>query len=301
MVKVGIYGAETPLAGEIIRLLNNHPETELVCLYSPEFNGRNISSIHHGFIGETSRFFTDKINLKDLDYLIVLKSDEITEKILNYQPEDNNLKILLYSDKLNKGFEIGISEINRKALVRGADKAAVPSPLIVPILITLIPLANYMLLNSDIEIETQLPSDISEILEETKQMVLIENLLKDKQPSFNGKVKLKIQSDHINDRTHISEINIPSSLPIDEILKIYDDIYDDHNFTFTTLSDISTADVEGTQKVIINISKPDSDTLSLKIISDSRMRGGAGDAVHIMNLFFGLHEKTGLHLKSSRY
>lgn len=301
MVKVGIYGAETPLAGEIIRLLINHPETELVCLYSPELNGRNISSIHHGFIGETSRFFTDKINLKDLDYLIVLKSDEITEKILNYQPEDNNLKILLYSDKLNKGFEIGISEINRKALVRGADKAAVPSPLIVPILISLIPLANYMLLNSDIDIETQLPSDISEILEETKQIVLIENLLKDKQPSFNGKVKLKIQSDHINDRTQVSEINIPSSLPIDEILKIYDDIYDDHNFTFTTLSDISTADVEGTQKVIINISKPGSDTLSLKIISDSRMRGGAGDAVHIMNLFFGLHEKTGLHLKSSRY
>ncbi len=37
--------------------------------------------------------------------------------------------------------------------------------------------------------------------------------------------------------------------------------------------------------------KPDDSTLRIEAVADPRMRGGAGEAVHIMNLLFGLHEK----------
>lgn len=41
--------------------------------------------------------------------------------------------------------------------------------------------------------------------------------------------------------------------------------------------------------------------LSVTVVADCRMRGGAGDAVHIMNLLFGLQEKTGLFLKVHKF
>lgn len=49
------------------------------------------------------------------------------------------------------------------------------------------------------------------------------------------------------------------------------------------------------------MSKPERDTLRIHAVADPRMRGGAGEAVHIMNLLCQLHEKTGLALKASRF
>ena len=92
------------------------------------------------------------------------------------------------------------------------------------------------------------------------------------------------------------------SLSLEEIEKIYEGIYDDHNFTFITHSStISIKEVEGNQKCIITLSKPTADKILISAIWDGRMRGGAGDGVHIMNLMKGLYEKTGLSLKTSSY
>ncbi len=53
--------------------------------------------------------------------------------------------------------------------------------------------------------------------------------------------------------------------------------------------------VKGTNKCFIHIQKND-DTLTLTSVIDPRFKGSAGNAVHCMNLLFGLHERTGLNL-----
>ncbi|MCH5234280.1 MAG: hypothetical protein J1E16_03230 [Muribaculaceae bacterium] len=306
MVKIGILGADSPLAGEIIRILINHPEVELVSLFAPNLLGRSISSIHHGLIGENPLYFTDKINLDEIDFLMVMQSNEIAQNIVDRFPELDELKLVVFENdfpqlKLSHGFEIGLSEINRKALVRGAISAYIPSPITVPALVTLVPLANYLLLNSDIEIEVSVPSEIFEKYNENKEALLIENQLKERQASFNGNVKLKILEEHNSQRTEKTKISLSCALPIEEIEKIYEQIYDDHNFVFLTRNELSDKEVEGTQKIVFNLKKPESDSLVIESVADAWLRGGAGDMVHVLNLFFGLHEKTGLHLKSSRF
>lgn len=306
MVKVGIINADTPIAGEIIRLLSLHPETELNLLYSPDLMGRNVSSVHHGLIGESALNFTDKVNLEDIDFLIILNKSQLSDTIISHQSNHESLKIAfigksLYnlSDKDTLD-EIGISEINRKALVRGAKKAYIPSPAIVPALIGLIPLANYLLLNSELEISVSLPEDLNKTIDieaDTKEII---DQIQKRQSSFKEKVKLRIvESD--SDRGALTIIRFKNNLPISEIEKIYDETYDDHNFTFISRGDVELKEVEGTHKTLIYLEKPEPDILKIKVITDARMRGGAGDFVHVMNLFFGLHEKTGLHLKASRY
>ena len=82
---------------------------------------------------------------------------------------------------------------------------------------------------------------------------------------------------------------------------MYDSLYNDHNFVFTSFSEIEGKEIEGTHKTIITFSKPENDSVELEIVGDCRLRGGAGDAVHVLNLFFALYEKIGLQLKPSRY
>lgn len=306
MVNVGILGADTPLAGETIRILINHPEVELSSLFAPSMLGRNASSVHHGLIGENPLSFTDKLNLEAIDFLAIMEPTEIAQNIIDKIQNIENLKLVFFEndftfDKLEEKFEIALSEINRKALVRGARVAYIPSPVIVPSLVALMPLAHYLLLNSDIEIEVKTPSDIFEKFDEKQESEYIEKLLKEKQASFNGRVNLKIIEDIHSERTEITKISLSCPLPIAEIENLYDQLYDDHNFTFLTRNEISASEVEGTQKIIINLKKEEPDKLEIETVSDARLRGGAGDIIHVMNLFFGLHEKTGLNLKTSRF
>lgn len=306
MVKVGILSAHTPMAGEMIRILVNHPETELVNLFAPSLAERNLSSIHHGLIGETQLKFSDKLNLGDLDFLAIMEPTEIAKNIVKNANEFENLRLVVFEkdfpyNNLPEDFEIGLSEINRKALVRGAKLAYIPSAAIVPSLISLVPLAYYMLLNSDIDIEVTVPEFLVSYFDSKREANFLEDFLRGKQTSFNGKINLKINGDSNNSRGLKTKIRMNSSIPVEEIEKIYDHIYDDHNFTFLTRNELDSKETEGTQKIVITLKKPQPDVLVIESIGDAIMRGGAGDIVHIINLFFGLHEKTGLNLKSSRY
>lgn len=306
MIKIGIIGADTPVSGEIIRILINHPEADLLTLYAPSLLGHSVASIHHGMIGETSIKFTNKVNPEELDLLIITSNYPVVNNIIERFSEYEDLKLISFSRNLLSSFdkeqiENGISEINRKALVRGAKIAFIPSPAVVPTMIALIPLANYLLLNSDVDIKVFLPKDQAIIIDIENDRKEIEQQLKKNQISFNGKVNLSVYENDNSERGEITEITIKNKLPIDELEKIYEGTYDDHNFTFISHDALKTQEVEGTQKTVISMEKPDAETLIINVISDSRMRGGAGDAIHVLNLFFGLHEKTGLTLKSSRF
>lgn len=303
MVKIGILGADTLIAGEIIRILINHPETVISNLYAPALTGRSVSSLHHGLIGESPLYFTDKINIEDLDLLFINERNELSEKIvaqLNNLPE---LKVVALSRDFIPGIgvEDGLSEINRKSLVRGARVAYILPPAVVPALIALAPLANFLLLNSEIDINISLPQELSNTSNIASLKEIVTRILKERQSSFNCLINLTVNPEPNELRSSVTKIKIKNTLPLEEIEKIYEGIYDDHNFTFLSRSEITAVEVEGTQKTVIYLDKPENDVLEIKVVSDARMRGGAGDAVHVMNLFFGLHEKTGLRLKASRF
>ena len=68
-----------------------------------------------------------------------------------------------------------------------------------------------------------------------------------------------------------------------------------------TTRPVGIEEVEGTQRMVLSFSKPQNDTLRIEGVADARMRGGAGEAIHVMNLMQHLHEKTGLEQKVNRW
>ena len=72
MIKAGIIGGAGYTAGELIRLLLNHPETEIVFINSSSNAGNRITDVHEGLYGETDLRFTDQLPLDEIDVLFLL-------------------------------------------------------------------------------------------------------------------------------------------------------------------------------------------------------------------------------------
>ena len=53
MIRAGIIGGAGYTAGELIRLLINHPDVELQWVHSSSNAGNLIADVHQGLIGDT--------------------------------------------------------------------------------------------------------------------------------------------------------------------------------------------------------------------------------------------------------
>ena len=81
---------------------------------------------------------------------------------------------------------------------------------------------------------------------------------------------------------------------------LYEEYYDDHNFTYVTDKMPDLKDVVNTNKCLLHLIKEDGKLLIVSVI-DNLLKGASGQAVHNMNLLFGLHERVGLNLKPSAF
>ncbi|MDE6336823.1 MAG: hypothetical protein K2L34_09645 [Muribaculaceae bacterium] len=303
MIKVGIIGADSPDAGELLRILIHHPEVDIRSLYAPAWAGRMVTSRHHGFLGEDIVNFSEKLDPSHLDIVFLADNSEKGTNILLNSESIPELRIVDMSpariDRCDSfGMEYGLSEANRKPLVRGARIAVVPTPAAALALISLYPLAMNQLLNSDIEITIDAPRPIAPTIDIERLNHEITSFLQKTQNNFNGKINIYIRPCDSGRSMRVSSV-FKSPLAIAEVDNIFESVYDDHNFTFTSLSEVNRLEVEGTHKCIVSIQKPGAGLLEITAVGDCHIRGGAGDAVHIMNLFFALDEKVGLHLKPS--
>ncbi|MCM1005074.1 MAG: hypothetical protein NC402_02125 [Prevotella sp.] len=303
MIKVGIIGGATPQAGELIRLLVNHPDVQLSQIYEPGLAGRDIKSVHHGLIGECALKFSEGINFNKLNVVFItepqevsgIKVPELTEvpelAVINMTADFNNTR---REDSL---VVYGVPEVNRKALVRGARRAVIPPAEEIIANIALLPLGLKSMLPAklpiEIEVNDVLKSERTSFKNVSEAMHLIGN-----DPAPEIKVSYKPYDSQRVMRMRV-EIDLP--LPIDNITDMYEEIYDDHNLTYVVGESMPDKEVEGTDKCIITLDKTPDGRLSIEAVADARLRGGAGDAVHVMNLLMGLYEKTGLALRASTF
>lgn len=307
MIKAAITGVKSPIAGELIRILVNHPDVELKALHAPGMGACRAASIHHGLIGEEIPELSERFDPSDADVLFIcnppLEATAILDRIDSSELKDLRVIDLSGAAKGRHGYVCGISEIYRKQLVRGATRAFIPSPEATVALIMLHPLAANLLLPSEgLTLSIEAGADYAPSPEAN---LTVRETLAELQHSFTGDVKftriaVSDDKDAMQRGLRISA-TIPSAMQPADIRQLYENIYDDHNFSFTVLAPLDTREAEGTHKCLISLTSPAPDSLRVEAVADRRMRGGAGDAVHVMNLLFGLHERVGLSLKASSF
>lgn len=304
MIRIAILGAGTPDAAEIIRILVNHPDAEIVAAVEPEFSGRKVADVHHGLTGDTDIEFVSGFDQAEADQVFICRNSSLADELRRLPDDEDAPRIVDMASRLSlcaedAGFVPGIPELYRKPLVRGARRGLILDPAVTVSMIILGPLAMNMILSGEIEISIYLPQSMTSSFKAQDFSEDINALISELQKSWSGSVRTILKSSE-EVRGMKVEIRISSPVSKEEIFKIYDSVYDDHNFSFPSTKEAGYKDVVGTQKVIVNVSETDGKT-ELIAYADARLRGGAGDAVHVMNLLFALHEKTGLTLKVSSF
>lgn len=294
------------MAGELIRLLINHPDVEIIWVDSARFTGRLVSDIHHGLIGETLlRITPSSANLlTDINVLFVFRHKGQTLEWLAERELPEGLRIVDLSvdmrDSANAaayGFVYGLPELNRKAMVRGAKRAVLPHPAANIAELSLLPLAKAGALKSAISVSVETPA-ASEPVDDARGVASeIASALRVLDAGCD--VAIDVEASPAQEgRVMTSVTETDSDLDIGEIIMMYEDFYDDHNFAIVINGDPRPKEVEGTNRCLISIDKADS-RVKVTAMMDAIIKGAAGTAVHDMNLLFGLHEKVGLALKAS--
>src|SRR5687768_10935728 len=120
-LKIGIVGGAGYTGGELIRLLVNHPDTEISFIHSKSNSGNPVSHVHADLAGETDLIFTGEIN-EDIDVLFLCVGHGEARKFLEEYPVPDHISIIDLSQdfRLDKSsilgkrtFVYGLPELNR--------------------------------------------------------------------------------------------------------------------------------------------------------------------------------------------
>lgn len=298
MIKVGIYGpaeVDNEVRKQLLRLLLRHPDVDLRAVASPEGNAMLLSELHPVYSGETMLTLERKLRLDGLDVLFVIDEENLNDEIMARYAEDNDFKLIVLGSTPrlleNSGdFEYGLPEYNRKALVRGARGAVNPTAQAMIIELALFPLAKYGLLDSDVQVAIGGGGSDPEVA-----AVEAHRLLGLVQPAYTSSIIAQTAAQPPYERIDL-EATMKTTIPIEEIERLYTTAYEDHNFTYLVSGRGAVdEDLRGSNKCLIRLSK-EGDTLYINASLDALTRGTTGNAVHIMNLLFGLYERTGLSI-----
>ncbi|MDO4755638.1 MAG: N-acetyl-gamma-glutamyl-phosphate reductase [Parabacteroides sp.] len=322
MIKIGIIGGAGYTAGELIRLLLNHPDAEIVFINSSSNAGNRITDVHSGLYGETDLVFTDRLPLDQIDLLFFCTAHGDTKKFMESHVVPENVKIIDLSQDYriaspNHDFIYGLPELNRRQICK-SQHVANPGCFATCIQLGILPLAKHLMLNSDLHINAITGStgagvkpsatshfswrndNISIYKPFTHQhLAEIGQSLRQLQNSFHSTINFIPVRGNFS-RGIFTTTYLDCKIELPEIKRIYEEYYDDHSFTFVTDKNPDLKQVVNTNKCLIYLQKHEDKLLIISMI-DNLLKGASGQAVHNMNLLFGLEEKVGLHLKPSAF
>ena len=317
MINVGIIGGAGYTAGELLRILINHPKVNIAFVNSNSNAGNKLYEVHSGLIGETEIVFTDELPLNNIDALFLCSGHGDSKKFLEENLVPENVKIIDlstdYRDESN-GFVYGLPELN-KDRIKKATKIANPGCFATMIQLGLLPLAANGLLKSEIHVNAITGSTGAGVKPGTtshfswrnnnisvykafehQHLAEITQSVRQLQKGFDKAINF------IPVRGNFSRGIFASSytdcdLTLEEMKKIYADFYKDASFTFVVEKNPDLKEVVNTNKCIIHLEKHGNKLLIISC-GDNLLKGASGQAVQNMNLMFGLEERTGLNLKS---
>lgn len=322
MIKVGIVGGAGYTAGELIRLLINHPDAEIVFINSSSNAGNKITAVHGGLIGETDLVFTSELPLDCIDVLFLCMGHGNSLKFIESHQIPKTLAIIdLAQDYRHKregnDFIYGLPELNRREITNSLHVAN-PGCFATCLQLALLPLAKHLMLNANIHVNAITGSTGAGVKPSAKShfswrndnisiykafthqhLTEIKQSYKQLQNSFDSEIYFVPMRGNFT-RGIFATTYIECPLTLEEAKKIYTQYYEDHPFVFVTEENPDLKQVVNTNKCLIHLIKHENQLLVVSMI-DNLLKGASGQAVQNMNLMFNLEEKTGLNLKPSAF
>ena len=112
MIRAGIIGGAGYTAGELIRILLNHPETELAFVHSTSNAGNRLWEVHSGLFGDTDMRFSAEYDLNAVDVVFMCSGHGKSTAFWAENARPSGLKVIdlhtLYANDGDKMLADGI-------------------------------------------------------------------------------------------------------------------------------------------------------------------------------------------------
>ena len=323
MIKTGIIGGAGYTAGELIRLLIHHPAITIDFVFSTSNAGNKISDVHQDLLGQTDKFFTDKINA-DVDVVFLCLGHGNSKIFLTNNTFSSATKIIdlsndfrLKNDVILNGreFVYGLPEL-QKEKIESAANIANPGCFATAIQLGILPLAKNDLIKSSVHINATTGStgagvspsatthfswrdnNFSVYKAFTHQHLgeIIESL-QSLQSNFDKELFFIPNRGNFS-RGIFASIYTDFDASLEEAYAIFEKFYKDAVFTHISKIPIHLKQVVNTNNCFIHLQKYNNKLLITSVI-DNLVKGASGQAIQNMNLIFGLEETLGLQLKAN--
>ena len=323
-VKAGIIGGAGYTAGELIRILINHPNVEISFIHSKSNAGKPVSAVHTDLLGETDLIFSSDFS-KEIDVLFLCLGHGDAKKFLEEGHTFEGVKIIDLSNdfRLTKNatfgsrkFVYGLPELNKEE-IKSADNIANPGCFATAIQLGLLPLAKAGLLKDIYTTGITGSTGAGQSLSPTthfswradnisayktlnhQHLNEINDSLKNLQPQQNVDISFVPWRGDFTRGIFISS-QLSSNLSLEELTPMYKDYYRDQSFTHISEEPIFLKQVVNTNNCFIQLEKVGAKLVVHSVI-DNLLKGASGQAVQNMNLMFGIKETAGLKLKANYF
>ncbi len=331
-IKVGIIGGAGYTGGELIRILLNHPLCEIVFVHSKSNAGNYLYEVHNDLFRETDLKFSSEVSpkggdpipigLEGADILFLCAGHGAAKKFLEQNNIDDSIKIIDLSHDFrlspqstfdNRKFIYGLPELNRNEIT-SAKNVANPGCFATAIQLGLLPLAKHGLLKNVYTTGITGSTGAGQGLSETSHFswranniqpykTFVHQHLDEIQESMQqvqtiGDVKINFvpwRGDFT--RGIFVSSQMECNWELNDLMKLYQDYYRYHPFTFVSDQQICLKQAVNTNKCFIHLEKT-GDMLVVHSVIDNLLKGASGQAIQNMNLMFGLNETEGLKLKA---
>ena len=322
MIRVGILGGAGYTAGELIRLLLNHPEVGVVFVNSESNAGNLITDVHEGLYGETNMRFTSEMPFGEVDVLFFCFGHGKSEAFLKEHSIPDNVKIVDLAQDFRleapgNDYVYGLPEINSEK-IREASHVANPGCFATCIQLGLLPAASMGLLTQDVSVNAitgstgagQKPTATTHYSWRVDNISIykafnhqhiheIRQSLRQVQGTLDADIDFIPYRGNFSRGIFATEV-VRTEKPIEDIVEAYKDFYKDAKFTHYVDKPIDMKQVVNTNKCLVHCDKYD-DKLLITSTIDNLLKGAVGQAVQNMNLMFGIDETAGLRLKPSAF
>lgn len=319
-MRIGIAGGAGYTAGELIRILMNHPEAELKYIQSESHKGQPVYKVHRDLL-YSPLVFSD-IDFNDIDVLFLCMGHGVSAEFLNAHAIPQQVKVIdLGNDfRLEKdanGFVYGLPELSRE-VIANSQHIANPGCFATAIELGLLPLASINRLPEEIAVfgvtgstgAGQKPTEDTHFSNRNNNLSnykvfthqhlgeINETLVRAGAKAPYDLAFVPVRGCH--SRGILVNTVIRTDITIEGITALYRTFYHAHPFVCVSDEPLYLKQVVNTNYCYINICKQGKQMLITSVI-DNLLKGASGQAVQNMNLLFGLEETMGLRLKANAF
>lgn len=321
-INICIAGGTGYTAGELLRILLNHPYANITSVLSTTSAGTKLYDVHTDLFGETEMVFSAEPSV-ETDLVFLCLGHGISREFLDKNKLPDKVSVIDLGNDFriephygNRDFVYGLSDTFTQE-IKEAGNIANPGCFATAIQTAIAPLAAAGKLQNEVHVTGITGSTgAGKTPGSTTHFSYRDNnisIYKLFEHQHLGEIKrtiIRLQG-HTPEITFVpmrgdftkgifASIYTECSLDKEELTDIYGRYYKDSPFVFIKEKPVSLKEVVNTNKAILHIEKHGK-YLHISSVIDNLVKGASGQAVENMNLMYGLPRDCGLKLKPSAF